>query len=122
MKQNAEITVSRIRIRAFHGVHPQEQKLGTDFFVTITATAQVDEKAWKDDQLEGTVDYSRFVAIAQREMAVTSQLLEHVAARIAASVLDECPLVEKVSVTLEKQNPPLGVLCDGTSVKIELTR
>ena len=96
--------------------------MGGDFFVTISALVEVETSAWQDDQLEGTADYSRFVSITRREMAVPSNLLEHVAARIASAVLGECPLVMKVSVTIEKENPPLGVLCEGASVKIVQTR
>lgn len=118
----AEIAVSRIKVRAFHGCHPQERTVGCDFYVSIVAQVEVEASAWRDDRLEGTADYSRFVSITKREMAKPSNLLEHVAARIASSVLAECPMVMKVSVTIEKENPPLGVLCGGVCVKIEQTR
>ena len=114
-----EIAVSRIKVYAYHGVSPQERIVGADFFVTVNALVDVDASAWRDDQLEGTADYSRFVSIVRREMAVPSNLLEHVAARIASSALAECPSVRKASVTIEKENPPLGVLCDGVSIKLE---
>lgn len=117
-----EIAVNRIKVYARHGVSPQERTVGADFYVTITALVDVDASAWRDDQLEGTADYSRFVSIARREMAVPSKLLEHVASRIASSVLAECPSVRKVFVTIEKENPPLGILCDGVSVKLEQAR
>jgi len=122
MKQLAEISVNRIKVYACHGVSPQERIVGADFFVTVSALVEVEASAWKDDQLEGTADYSRFVSIVKREMAVPSNLLEHVASRIASSVLKECPSVFKVSVTIEKENPPLGVLCQSVSVKIEHKR
>lgn len=117
-----EICVNRIKVYAYHGCHPQERVVGGDFFVSISALVDVEPSAWRDDQLEGTADYSRFVSIVRREMAVPSNLLEHVAARIASSVLAECPSVQKVSVTIEKENPPLGVLCDGVSIKLEQER
>ena len=122
MSRIAEIAVNRIKVYAYHGCHPQERIIGADFYVTISALVEVEASAWQDDQLEGTVDYSRFVSITKREMAVASNLLEHVASRIASSVLAECSSVVKVSVVIEKENPPLGVLCEGISVKIEQTR
>jgi len=122
MSRIAEIAVNRIKVHAFHGCEPQERIVGGDFYVSISALVEVQASAWKDDQLEGTADYSRFVSIAKREMAVPSNLLEHVASRIASSVLAECSSVVKVSVAIEKENPPLGVLCEGISVKIEQTR
>jgi len=118
----AEISINRIKIFAHHGCHPQERTIGGDFYVTVSALTEMEASAWQDDQMEGTTDYSCFVSISRREMAVPSRLLEHVAARIASAVLRECPMVLKVSVTIEKENPPLGVLCQGASVKIEQTR
>jgi len=115
----AEITVKRIKVYACHGVSPQERTVGADFYVTVVAQVEVEASAWRDDQLEGTADYSRFVSIVRREMSVPSQLLEHVASRIASAILSECQSVQKVSVTIEKENPPLGVLCEGISVKME---
>lgn len=122
MKRIVEICVNRIKVYAHHGCHPQELTVGSNFYVSIAAQAEVEALAWKDDQLEGTIDYSCFVSIVKREMAVHSHLLEHVAARIASAIIGECPSVVRVSVTVEKENPPLGVLCQGISVKIEQTR
>ena len=117
-----EISVNRIKVYAYHGCHPQERVVGGDFYVSIVAQVEVEASAWKDDKLEGTADYSRFVSITKREMAIPANLLEHVAARIASSILEECLSVMKVSVTIEKENPPLGVVCGGVCVKIEETR
>lgn len=122
MKRLVEIVVHRIKVYAYHGCHPQERVVGGNFYVSIVAQVEVEASAWHDDQLEGTVDYSRFVSITKREMNKPSNLLEHVAARIASSVLEECPSVLRVSVTIEKENPPLGVLCQGVSVKFKQTR
>ena len=122
MKQLAEISVNRIKVYAYHGVSPQERTVGADFYVTVSVLVDVEPSAWRDDQLEGTADYSRFVSIVRREMTIPSNLLEHVASRIASAVLKECPSVSKVSVVIEKENPPLGVLCDGVSVKMEQIR
>ena len=122
MNRIVEINVARVKLYAYHGCHPQERIVGGDFYVSISASIEVEESSWRDDRLDGTADYSCFVSIARREMAIPSNLLEHVAARIASAILAECPLVLKVCVTVEKENPPLGVLCQGISVKIEQTR
>lgn len=122
MNRIVEINVARVKLYAYHGCHPQERIVGGDFYVSISALIEVEESSWRDDRLDGTADYSCFVGIARREMVIPSNLLEHVAARIASAILAECPLVLKVCVTVEKENPPLGVLCQGISVKIEQTR
>lgn len=122
MKREAQITINRIKVYAYHGVSPQERTVGAGFYVTVSAYVEVEASAWQDDQLEGTADYSRFVSIVRREMAIASNLLEHVVSRIASAVLEECPSVMKVCVAIEKENPPLGVLCEGVSVKMEQAR
>lgn len=116
------VCVERIRVHAFHGCHPQERTVGGEFFVSIAATVDVEPSAWRDDRLEGTADYSRFVSITRREMALPSNLLEHVAARIASAIIGECPLVRHVGVKIEKQNPPLGMFCESVNVSFEQTR
>jgi dihydroneopterin aldolase len=122
VKDVVEISVNRIKIYAYHGCHPQEGVVGGDFYVTISALVEVDGSALINDDLSGTADYSLFVGIAKQEMAVPSKLLEHVAARISSAILAECASVVKVGVTIEKENPPLGVLCQGISVKFEQRR
>ena len=117
-----QISIHHLRLHAHHGVMPQERAVGADFLVSIQAEVEVQPSAWHDDRLEGTTDYAALVAIARREMSQPSQLLEHAAARIASAVLNECPSVSEVCVELVKENPPLGVSCQGAGVKIRQTR
>lgn len=117
-----QIDIDRLKLHARHGVLPQERTVGADFYVTLSAQVEVQPKAWRDDELEGTVNYADLVAIVRREMAEPSKLLEHVAARIASAVLAECQSVSAISVQIQKENPPLGVLCEGLGVKISKRR
>ena len=43
MNRTAEINVARIKLYAYHGCHPQERVVGGDFYVTISAEAEVEE-------------------------------------------------------------------------------
>lgn len=117
-----QICINRLRLHGFHGVLPQERQVGADFYVTLTADVDVAEEAWRDDKLEGTLDYSRLTGILQREMEQPSQLLEHVAYRMGEAVLRQCAEVRQLTLLLEKENPPLGVQCEGLGVKINLHR
>ena len=49
-------------------------------------------------------------------MSVPSQLLEHVAARIANRLLQNFPL-EEVKISIYKQNPPMGADCKQTGIE-----
>ena len=120
MKRTAEISVNRIKVYAHHGCHPQERIVGGDFYVTVSALTEVEPSAWQDDRMEGTADYSLFVDIVRREMAVPSKLLEHVAGRIVSAIEAAFPSVTSIDLELTKLNPPMGADCDGAGVEIHL--
>ena len=58
------------------------------------------------------------MAVLDREMAKPSALREHVAMRMASSVLRDFPIISRVELELEKENPPMGVQTEGVGVKI----
>lgn len=103
---------------ARHGVLPQEAQTGANFYVSLTADCRVDDEAVRHDRLDGVVDYSLLTQIVRQEMAKPAQLLEHVAHRIALHILKACDRVEGIEVTVEKENPPLGILAEGVGVTI----
>jgi dihydroneopterin aldolase len=53
-------------------------------------------------------------------MAVPSNLLEHVAGRIAKAVMSAYPEILSVDIKLTKTNPPMGADCKGAGVEIHL--
>ena len=61
----------------------------------------------------------KFFAVKE-EMAVPSNLLEHVAGRILRRVRSAFPYVEKASVTISKLNPPLGGEVGASRLTMEL--
>jgi dihydroneopterin aldolase len=52
-------------------------------------------------------------------MEQPSQLLEHVAWRIAQALLERFPSVERVEIRVSKENPPMGA--DGREIGVEAT-
>lgn len=114
------VLLRRMRVHALHGVLPQERVIGADFYVSITAMANVDETAVKEDRLEGVVDYSLLTRVVQEEMATASALLENVAYRIGKRILGEEARIESLTVRIEKENPPLGIAAEGVGVEITL--
>lgn len=117
-----KVSIRRMCVFARHGVLPQEAQTGANFYVSLQADCQVDDDAVRTDSLDGVVDYSLLTHIVREEMATTSMLLEHVAHRIASSILERCERVENIAVTVEKENPPLGVKAEGVGVTIVLDR
>ena len=106
---------------ARHGVLPLENKVGAPFRVSLTLFVPdaACAGALRDDRLEDTVNYAEVAALVRREMALPSQLIEHVAGRIASAVLKEFRKVNEVTVKIEKLSPPIaGFSAEGVSVEL----
>ena len=114
------IQLKNIKIYAFHGCLPEEEKIGSDYLVNLSVRANLD-KASKSDELTDTVDYVLLQKIVAEQMAIRSKLLEHVGKRIIDKiVLFDVPLVRYVKVTVAKVNPPIDG--DVAAVSVTLTR
>ncbi len=107
------------RFHAFHGVMPQETKVGTDFVVTVKVGVDV-AKAVASDNVDDTLNYAALYDAVKREMAIPSKLLEHVAGRIGRAVMDQFPDVSSVYVSVTKINPPMGADSKGAGVELHL--
>ena len=116
-----QIHLNRLVVHACHGVYPQEQSVGTDFFVTLLCDVDVSESAFEDDLIDGTVSYGDLARSIRDEMKQPSHLLEHVAMRVGRRLLREQPRIKHLRLRIEKQMPPIGMLLDGAGVEIELS-
>jgi len=101
------IKVNNIKLYAFHGCLVEEAKIGSEYRVDIKVKSKL-KKSAKSDQLKDTVDYVHLNQIAKEEMAIRSELLEHVAKRILDRIFKELLLVKKATVSVAKINPPIG--------------
>ena len=117
--KSSYITLTNVRFRALHGVLPQERRVGGDYTLTLRVGFDV-SRAVQSDDVADTLNYATLYEMARQEMAITSQLLEHVAGRIGQRVLSEWPEVTTIDLTLTKENPPMGADCDGASVELHL--
>jgi len=95
--------------------------IGSDYRVDLGIGADLSIPA-KSDKLEETVDYVHLNNIVKAEMAVRSNLLEHVAKRIIDRIFLEMPQVREVEVEVSKINPHLGGDVERVSVKLRYTR
>ena len=111
------ITVEGIRVFGYHGHLPEEAVLGGQFIVNVWVEADTDEVE-KTDNINDTVDYVKIIAIVKEQMAVQSNMIEHPTRRIVDAIL---PLnkVQKVTVEVEKIQPPIDATFDKISVTTE---
>lgn len=117
--KNSFITLSNIRMHAFHGVLPQERRVGGEYLLTLRVGFDV-SRAMASDNVADTLNYAELLELARQEMEQPSQLIEHVAGRIGQRVFSRWAQTTSADITLTKLNPPLGGSCDGASVELHL--
>jgi len=111
-----------LRIRAQHGVHPEEKVLGGEYLVNIEADLRP-RAAELDDRLSNTLDYGQLHSICLEVMRTRAYLIEELAERIAAKVWEEHGhLVAKLRLEIQKLNPPLTGQVGAAFVRLEEER
>lgn len=119
MLTDSYIYIRGLRFHAYHGVEAQERLTGNDYEMQLRLRVDV-SRAVSSDDVADTVNYAEVYRVAAREMAVASQLVEHVAGRVGQALMDRWPEVEGVDIRLTKLNPPMGADCDGAGVELHL--
>jgi 7,8-dihydroneopterin aldolase/epimerase/oxygenase len=111
------IRLQNIRTFSYHGCLDEESRIGSEYRVDLEVRADL-SKAAETDALADTVDYVFLNQVVKEEMAIRSNLLEHVARRIIDRVLAESP-VSYVKVSVAKGNPPIGGDVEAVAVELE---
>lgn len=115
------IRLKDIRVYAYHGVMPQENKVGNIYTVNVSLDLNDCAAAMTDD-LSLTVNYAEVVGLIKAEMAKPAKLLEALAYRIAKSVIDNYSMVDSVELSIEKDNPPVSADIASSGVCVKLKR
>lgn len=102
-----KLELLEMKFFAHHGCFSEEKRIGNFFIVDFEAETDMDIPSQTDD-LDDAVNYQIIFDITKEEMAVSSNLLEHVAGRILRHVKREFPSLGRCSVSISKLNPPLG--------------
>jgi len=109
------IKVSGIKLYGYHGCLDEEAQIGCNYIVDISIETDFSKAAEKDD-LTKTVDYVKVYETVKAEMAIRSKLIEHVAKRIADSMLKSISQIKTVEVSVRKLNPPVKGEIESASV------
>jgi len=113
------ISLEGMVIHGRHGTLPAERELGQPFVVDVELCLDLRPAGISDD-LEKTVDYGEVHRLVRENVeGPPVGLTETVAERIAASVLEEHPLVEVVRVKVAKPHVRLDdTVLSGSAVEI----
>lgn len=118
---SSTISLNEMRFFAHHGVTEQERLLGCYYVVDVHLAVDCSAAALSDN-LEDTLNYAEVYEVVSREMQISSKLIEHVAGRIARSLLDCFPEVSSLRIRLSKINPPMGADVHSASVELAYER
>ena len=119
--RSQQVRIANLKLYGFHGVLQQEHAVGA--YYTLNVVIDTDfSRAIATDELDGTISYADVYDTIIAEMAVPSQLLEHVAGRICHALLDRFPTAQAVHLEILKENPPMGADCQGAGVSLEVCR
>ena len=117
-----KIHLNEMVFYGFHGVHPEERKLGQRFFVSITISTD-DKNDHLIKELEDTVDYTKIYDVVKTIMEQQQfHLLENCANSIITNILDKFTLVIAIKVKIKKPSVPLNASLEYISVEMERKR
>ena len=116
------VLVHRIAVFAYHGVHPEEERLGQRFYVSLECSLDLSE-AGRNDDWRATVCYGQLTEVVTG--AATGRrfrIIEALAEAIAGEVLACFPRIEEVVVRVDKPSAPVPAIIDGVAVEIRRRR
>ena len=115
-----KIEIKNLEIFANHGVFPEENVLGQKFVVSATLYTDT-RKAGLTDELTSSIHYGEVShMITKFTKEHTYKLLEALAENLCQMLLSELPLLEMVTLRVEKPWAPVGLPLD--TVAVEITR
>lgn len=115
-----KIILENMQFYGYHGVLPEETKLGQHFTVSVVMGTDIVPAAQSDD-LTLSLNYAVVYSTVQEIMEGTPvQLLETLAETIASRVLALGALT--VRITVKKIHPPIAGHMDFAAVEIERRR
>ncbi len=117
----ATILLENMEFHAFHGVLEHEKELGNNFLLTLEMKIDT-EKSGQTDDLNDTLNYQLVYQAIKEEMAIPSELIEHISQRIVDSLMNKFPQIQALKLKLSKLNPPLGGKLEKVTIVLDTSK
>jgi 7,8-dihydroneopterin aldolase/epimerase/oxygenase len=115
-----KIFVNQMEFYGYHGVFPEETRLGQRFIVDLMVLIDL-KKAGQSDELDYSVNYGELFQVCKEIVeGKPYKLVEAIAEKIAETVLKKFTLVSEATVKVIKPDPPIPG--HYRSVAVEITR
>lgn len=112
------IELTGMEFHSYHGCLESERREGARYLVDFSCRYDI-SRAVESDSLADTLDYGDIYELVAAQMAVPSNLLEHVAGRIVAAIRAAHPELESFRIRVSKENPPVSGPAAWSSVTID---
>lgn len=113
-----QIQINGLRLYAYHGVHPEENKLGQEFEIDLTLTVSR-PLAMANDRLDQVLSYWDAMRTVKKVFTgKTFKLLENAAETILES-LSTYPQIRSACIHLKKLTPPIPVTVEFVGIIME---
>ena len=117
-----KIIVKGLRLKAYHGVNPEEKINGQMFELDITALIDA-KSANTSDELDDTVSYAKIIKTARAVFTAESyNLIEYASNKVAMEIMKTYPKLKSVTVLLKKPEAPISADFDYVAVEETITR
>lgn len=103
------IEITGLRLYGYHGVLPQEKRIGNEYLIDITIFFPF-ENAFQSDSVNDTINYAEIVDIIKLINNQPSQLIENLAWRIKESLTKKFPQITSGEISVSKILPPIANL------------
>lgn len=117
-----KIELYRMDFFGYHGVLPEENRLGQRFMVDLTVFVDL-KRAGESDNLNDSINYAELFSICKDVVeGEPLKLIEAVAEKIATNVLKTYEMVSECTVKVIKPNPPIPGHYQHVAVEIKRSR
>jgi len=98
------IHLHNLKFYSFHGIHEEEQVLGSEYEVNVDIGINSDEKIL---HLHQTVNYVSVYDIIKKQMDHPTPLLETLAQQITKQIKEIDTQIKSIVINIKKINPPV---------------
>ncbi|MNP36106.1 Dihydroneopterin aldolase [compost metagenome] len=117
-----KMVLHRMEYYGYHGVFPEERKLGQRYYIDLELEMDLREAGEQDD-LTKTVNYAEIHEVVKDIVENKSfQLIEALGEVIASSLLDNYTSIYALTVKVTKPHPPFDIHFQGVTVELSRTR
>ncbi len=114
-----KITISGLKVFAYHGALPEEQKHGQDFYINAVLSLDC-RKAAENDRLEDAVNYAEVCETITKSMQEKRfDLIEAACGYVSERLLLSYEKLQEVEVEVCKPHAPIGLPFENVSVSMK---